>query len=327
MTYRSFIVLLCIFNATTLFAQTLDAVLRSPEVGATAFADFIQADPPLVIPPGAADYTIFAPTNAAMQAFLAKNGGISNRALFGSKQKNKAQKDLQSSKKSKSNLNSKKRALMINGDVVDTLVVDSSFVNLGAHVPLALVQKPGPNAVGLPVIFSGSGSNSSVISGDFHFDQGIVRLVDSVFTLPASGSLSAAETGFSTFRDLFASINITNILDDSVGVTVLMPTDTAFLTAQPWLNLLAPWQLREVLLYHVLESFVGYSPYLQNGTWHKTIEGSYIYTRIFDNSILMNDAVLISGDSIVTNGVAHILDRVLIPPAYDWVRAQYRPQD
>ncbi|KAL7267824.1 hypothetical protein RUND412_009573, partial [Rhizina undulata] len=131
------------------------------------------------------------------------------------------------------------------------------------------------------------------------------------FTLPQGGSQSAGQTGFSSFTELFARINITNLLDESTGVTTLIPTDQAVLAAQPWLDLLAPCQLREVFLYHILKNaFVLYSPYLRNGTWHETLEGSYIFTRLFDNSILMNDAVLISGDFIVTNGVAHIINRV-----------------
>ncbi|KAL7267673.1 hypothetical protein RUND412_009729 [Rhizina undulata] len=314
--HRGFVALLCLLNAVSLFAKTLDQVLRSTQVGATSFADYILADPPLVIPPGASNLVIYAPNNPAMQKLL--SGTHSRR---GTKKSNSAntndQKNVQVTASRQQNII--KRALSASGSVVNTQVKNSPSVNLGPGVPLALVTKPGANP-NQQVISSGLGSTTNVISGDFPFNQGVVRLVDSTFTLPQAGGFSATNNGYSTFIESFASINITDILNDTPGVTVLIPTDEAFERAKPWLDLLAPWQLREVLLYHILESYVGYSPELQNGTWHKSLEGSCVFTRIIDDTIYMNDGVLVSGDAIVTNGVAQILDRVLIPPSYDWTR-------
>ncbi|KAL7268164.1 hypothetical protein RUND412_009225 [Rhizina undulata] len=322
MMHRAGIVALCcMLNAVPLFAQTLDQVLRSTQVGATSFADYILADPPLVIPPGAVDLVIYAPNNLAMQKFF--SGTHSRRQTNGTTSASSTdQKNVQVTASRQQVLI--KRALSTGGSVINTQVVNSASVNLGPNVPLALVAKPGDNA-NEQVISSGLGSTSNVLAGEYTFDQGVVRLVDDVFTLPQAGGFSPQTAGFSTFPELFASINITDILNDTPGVTVLIPTDDAFQTAKPWLDLLAPWQLREVLLYHILESYVGYSPDLQNGTWHKTIEGSYIFTRIYDDTIYMNDGVLLEGDAILTNGVAQVLDRVLIPPSYDWTRAYWGP--
>jgi uncharacterized surface protein with fasciclin (FAS1) repeats len=47
----------------------------------------------------------------------------------------------------------------------------------------------------------------------------------------------------------------------------------------------------------------------------KTVQGSFIKIKTMDGKVMINNAQVIKADVMATNGVIHVIDTVLIPPA------------
>ncbi|MCB9264768.1 MAG: fasciclin domain-containing protein [Lewinellaceae bacterium] len=109
--------------------------------------------------------------------------------------------------------------------------------------------------------------------------------------------------------------------DDLSGVgpfTVFAPTDAAFaaLPAGALDALLADptGALAEVLLYHVLGAEV-LSSSLTDGQIAATLQGADITVTIDGGNVFINDAMVTVADLRADNGVVHVIDAVLLPPA------------
>jgi transforming growth factor-beta-induced protein len=98
--------------------------------------------------------------------------------------------------------------------------------------------------------------------------------------------------------------------------TVFAPTDTAFAALLVELGvskeyLLNHPQLSEILLYHVVAGTV-LSTDLVDGSTPATLNGETI-TVDLDGGVFINDAEVTTADILATNGVIHVIDKVLIP--------------
>ncbi len=100
--------------------------------------------------------------------------------------------------------------------------------------------------------------------------------------------------------------------------TVFAPTDAAF-------DLLPPGTvdalleepmgaLTDILLYHVLAGTV-LSTDLSDGIMATTLNGADVEVAINDVGVFINNAQVIFADILTTNGVVHVIDAVLLPPA------------
>jgi uncharacterized surface protein with fasciclin (FAS1) repeats len=103
---------------------------------------------------------------------------------------------------------------------------------------------------------------------------------------------------------------------------VFAPTDDAFakLPAGTLNSLLAnPDQLKAILLYHVLAGKVLSTAAIdvaKSGTpTVVTVNGASITLSLKDGSLYINDAKVVKADVLASNGVIHVIDTVLIPPA------------
>ena len=100
--------------------------------------------------------------------------------------------------------------------------------------------------------------------------------------------------------------------------TVFAPTDDAFAALPPGTiaALLADPQglLTDVLLYHVAgENLL--STDLSDGQTITTLNGADVTVTINANGVFINDAQVTVADIIADNGVVHVIDAVLLPPA------------
>jgi hypothetical protein len=100
--------------------------------------------------------------------------------------------------------------------------------------------------------------------------------------------------------------------------TVFAPTDAAFaaLPAGTLDTLLADpsGQLTDILLYHVLGADVR-STDLSDGQVATTLLGKDITVTIQNDSVFINNALVTVADIVADNGVVHVIDAVLLPPA------------
>ena len=129
----------------------------------------------------------------------------------------------------------------------------------------------------------------------------------------------AASTKFlSTLVEAVKAGDLVETLKGDGPFTVFAPTNEAFaaLPEGTLEALLMPKnrdELVEILKYHVVPGKV-LSSDLSDGMKAKTVEGSDITVHINDSGVKVNDANVAAADIMASNGVVHVIDRVIIPP-------------
>lgn len=126
----------------------------------------------------------------------------------------------------------------------------------------------------------------------------------------------AAQPQLSTLNGLVAKAGLTDTLKGTGPFTVFAPTNDAF-SKVPAAALQAlandPVKLKAVLTYHVLPGKVMASD-VKNGS-SKTVNGASLALSRAGDFVTVEDALVQTPDISATNGVVHIVDSVLMPPA------------
>ena len=138
----------------------------------------------------------------------------------------------------------------------------------------------------------------------------------------AKGDIVAVAAGAGQFKTLLAAATAAGLVDTlkSPGpFTVFAPTDAAFaaLPAGTVDTLLKPEnkaQLASILTYHVVPGRTLSTALAGKQLTVTTVQGG---TLAIDgrNSVTVNGAKVISADIAASNGVIHVIDKVLLPPA------------
>jgi transforming growth factor-beta-induced protein len=129
---------------------------------------------------------------------------------------------------------------------------------------------------------------------------------------------TAVDAGsFTTLVSLVEEAGLADELSGSGPLTVFAPTDEAF-AAVPEETLAAlqkdPEALRRVLLYHVVEGEVT-SEQVVGLDSAPTLAGSDLGFSVDGDAVLVNEAQVTMADVLASNGVIHVVDSVLLPPA------------
>jgi uncharacterized surface protein with fasciclin (FAS1) repeats len=119
----------------------------------------------------------------------------------------------------------------------------------------------------------------------------------------------------STLAKLIDDAGLAQTLRDSGPYTVFAPSDDAF-KAVPAATLQALASdkelLKSVLTFHVLPGKVSGAD-VKNGN-AKTVQGANVALSKSGSFITVEDAVVTQADVPASNGVVHVIDRVLMPP-------------
>lgn len=131
--------------------------------------------------------------------------------------------------------------------------------------------------------------------------------------------LAVATPDLSTLVTALTAAGLVGTLNGVGPFTVFAPTNEAFaaLPAGTVANLLKPEnkaQLVDILTYHVVSGSV-LAKDLSDGEMIATVEGKSVEARVSGNDIFINSARVMTADIAATNGVVHVIDRVLLPPA------------
>lgn len=153
------------------------------------------------------------------------------------------------------------------------------------------------------------GTAASMVLGFSAFAQD--KQADIVDTAIAAGD----------FSTLVAAVTAADLVDTLKGkgpFTVFAPTDAAFaaLPAGTVDKLLKPEnkdQLVSVLTYHVVPGKVMSSD-LTEGMKAKTVQGGEV-TFTLDGGAKIDGASIVTPDIEASNGVIHVIDKVIMPPA------------
>ena len=121
---------------------------------------------------------------------------------------------------------------------------------------------------------------------------------------------------FNTLVKLVQEADLVDALRGEGPFTVFAPTDEAFAKlpkSQVDALLKDKEALRRVLLYHVVQGKVMASDVTKMRS-AKTLQGQNINIRVRNNVVRINDAKVIKADIVCTNGVIHVIDKVILPP-------------
>jgi uncharacterized surface protein with fasciclin (FAS1) repeats len=130
---------------------------------------------------------------------------------------------------------------------------------------------------------------------------------------------TATEAGsFKTLLTAATAAGLVETLQGDGPFTVFAPTDEAFaaLPAGTLDSLLAdPEALKKVLLYHVVSGKVT-ADQVVGLTSADSVEGSLIAIAVKDGKVYLNDSAQVTAtDVMASNGVIHVIDQVILPPA------------
>ena len=127
----------------------------------------------------------------------------------------------------------------------------------------------------------------------------------------------ANETNFSTLVGLLKVANLTDTLNGTTNYTLFAPSNAAFdKIPSSALATLAnnTTALKRVLLYHVVPGTLLSKDITGNGTL-TTANGLSLPYSVTSTVVTVDNASITKTDINATNGVIHVIDSVMIPPA------------
>ena len=129
-------------------------------------------------------------------------------------------------------------------------------------------------------------------------------------------------SGTESHDTLVAALNHVNLVDtlNSEGpFTVFAPTDQAF--ADAGVNLedydtdAENETLKDILLYHVISGAAVDAANVTDGMTAEAANGDLLTFTVDNDTVMIGDATVTAPDVEASNGIIHVIDKVLLPPA------------
>jgi len=162
---------------------------------------------------------------------------------------------------------------------------------------------------------------AQVTTPDVEATNGVIHVIDSVLipkeaTAPKTIVQTAVAAGsFKTLASLLKKAGLVGTLQGKGPFTVFAPTDAAF-AKLPKATLAAlaknKAKLRSVLLYHVVKGNVSAAKVVTLRS-AKTLNGKAVSIRVNGGNVLVGGARVTTADVKASNGVIHVVNKVLIP--------------
>ena len=163
--------------------------------------------------------------------------------------------------------------------------------------------------------------DATVTMSDVMASNGIIHVIDKVLMPPAepANDIPAVASGTGVHTVLVDAVIQAGLLETLQGegpYTIFAPTDQAFADAGISLSDFAGAEgaaaLAAVLAYHVTMGAVT-SDALSDGMRVTMLNQEQVTVAIDGNSVMINDAAVITPDVSASNGVIHVIDKVLMP--------------
>ena len=272
----------------------VDVIVNSPDhelleaaVLAADLAGALSADGP---------FTVFAPTDDAIGALVAALGITAEELL----------------------------ALETLGDILTYHVVAGEALSTSLTDGQMIATLLGPD-VTVTITDDGTFINDALVTfADIPADNGVVHVIDAVLSPPVVVTNTVVDVIVnSPDHELLEAAVLAAELDGYLSAegpfTVFAPTDDAIgalvvalgITAE---ELLALETLGDILKYHVVAG-EALSTSLTDGQMIATLLGPDVTVTITDDGTFINDALVTFADIPADNGVVHVIDAVLLPPA------------
>lgn len=170
---------------------------------------------------------------------------------------------------------------------------------------------------------------ANIVMKDIYTTNGVIHVIDAVVVgdvvVPAPAmSLVDVAVGNGSFTTLVAALQSTG-LDSTLAnldndYTVFAPSDAAFAKLPAGtLDSLTSEQLADILLYHVLPGKVmsdgAITVAQSSGNMVEVANGDMVSLSFVNSMLFVNGALVSTADVMADNGVIHVIDNVILPPA------------
>jgi len=145
--------------------------------------------------------------------------------------------------------------------------------------------------------------------------------IGSTFARANNQDIVDTAVGAGQFKTLAAALKAADLVATLKGpgpFTVFAPTDEAFakLPAGTVENLLKPEnkaKLTAILTYHVVPGAVR-AEQVTKLDQAKTVNGAMVKVTTKGGKVTINDATVVKADTAASNGIIHVIDKVILPP-------------
>jgi len=247
----------------------------------------------------ASSFTVFAPTNAAFAALLTELGVATMNDIPVETLTKVLLYHVKSGKSTASQITTGYYSTLASGPVTDS--------HLSLYVDMTTTKING---------------RAKITQTDVMADNGVIHAIDKVLLPMSISDHAVANPVFTSLVAALTKANlVTALADPTKTYTVFAPTNDAFasllMTLGVTLNDLSASTLSPILLYHVVNGYVpaaavtaGYVPTLS------TAFGKNVSLQIsVTGGVKLNNSVnVIATDVVATNGIIHVIDKVLLPP-------------
>lgn len=187
----------------------------------------------------------------------------------------------------------------------------------GSLMSLPAVAKSCPNAAAKPAKTVSQAVNSA---GSVVVPVTTETSVSTGTKANAAGTIvdiAASNASFDTLVAAVKAADLVEVLSGQGPFTVFAPTDEAFAalpkgTLEALLKPENKEKLKRILTYHVVPGAV-LSTAIKPGQVN-TVEGKPVTLTTKGNKVKVNNATVTTADIQASNGVIHVIDRVILPP-------------
>jgi uncharacterized surface protein with fasciclin (FAS1) repeats len=198
------------------------------------------------------------------------------------------------------------------------LLTIAAALTLAAGAAMAQTATPAPRttapttAPATGVNPAPAGSTPAPMSGASTPAAGkVVANGDIIQTMKLSGE-------FNTFVKAADATNLTTLLKNNKDLTVFAPTDAAFAALPPGEldKLMADKpRLQKLLTYHIINARVDSNKIKGAKGQVPTVAGSPVELDGGGEMLMVNNADIVQPDVMASNGIVHVIDKVLTPGA------------
>ncbi|PVH78768.1 Fasciclin-domain-containing protein, partial [Cadophora sp. DSE1049] len=196
---------------------------------------------------------------------------------------------------------------------ISSFLTNASYSNVTAGQTVQLAVDIG----GLPLIRSGNGTNTSIITSDVVATGGLIQIVSSVLQIPKREPIVVRDAKLSFFIGLLTKAGFLSTDRDELTTELTNLPDTVYFTPNTEealsqfsnITVTSADQLSDLLKYHIVSRRLLYSNDLKDGMNLTTLQGTNLTIRVGkDGSKFVNGAKILEPDFLVANGVLHTID-------------------
>lgn len=184
---------------------------------------------------------------------------------------------------------------------------------------LPTLSKSGDNSISMYINLTNGvaiNKNTKVTTADVLAKNGVIHVVDKVILPPSVVNIALDNENFSILVQAVVKAGLVDALSGAGPFTVFAPTNDAFNTLFAQLGIsgindLTAEQLIPILTYHVVSGNV-LSKSLSNGNVETLNEGKNLTVNV-NSGVKINSSEVIAADIQGSNGVVHVINKVLIP--------------